>query len=43
VTPLDVQRYRRAGFTQIDVDKLVELKALGITPEELKASKDYGP
>jgi len=38
-----VERYRRAGFTRIDVDDLVQMKALGITPEELRASQRDDP
>jgi hypothetical protein len=38
--PSDVERFRRAGFTHLDVDDLVQAKTLGLTPEEIRASRD---
>jgi hypothetical protein len=38
--PSDVERFRRAGFTHLDVDELVQAKSMGLTPEEIKASRD---
>jgi hypothetical protein len=40
VMPSDVERFRRAGFTHLDVDDLVQAKTLGLTPEEIRASRD---
>jgi hypothetical protein len=42
VMPSDVERFRRAGFNHLDVDELVQAKTLGLTPEEIRASRD-GP
>jgi hypothetical protein len=40
ITPNDVERFRRAGFAHLDVDDLVQAKTLGLTPEEIRASRD---
>jgi hypothetical protein len=40
VMPSDVERFRRAGFTHLDVDELVQTKTLGLNPGEMRASRD---
>jgi hypothetical protein len=42
ITPADVERFRRAGIKHLEVDELVQAKAMGLTPEEIRASRD-GP
>jgi len=39
----DVERFRRAGFSHLDVDDLVQAKTLGLTPEEIRASERDDP